>query len=311
MIGLGWILGLALALPAQDDVRTGLQERTVKVKGKKRDYLLYVPKSAPDKPLPIVMMIHGGGGTGRAAMKETRWDRKAEKEGFLAIFPNATRPDPTKPPQFGRNSPTWNDGSGRFHAAKEDVPDIAYLDAILDDVCKACRVDEDRIFVTGFSNGASMTFRAGVELSHRIRAIAPVAGALWLKKPRPKRVLPVLYITGLSDTLNPFEGGPPRFASGRRRIGGKDKPPVMDSMRTWAGILGVESKPTKTTEENGVKRQSFGPKLTLITIEDTGHVWMGGDNKLPEWMIGRDAGKLDATDVIWEFFASFKKEEGR
>ena len=151
--------------PAQGKDR----ECTLTVQGVERHFLVHVPPQAGAKtPLPVVLMLHGGGGTGKGALAETGWDRKADEAGFLAVFPDATRPAPEKPARFGSNSQVWNDGSGRFHAGEQNVDDVACLNAILDDLCAHYPVDPRRIFVTGFSNGASMAFRAGAELSKRV-----------------------------------------------------------------------------------------------------------------------------------------------
>jgi polyhydroxybutyrate depolymerase len=298
-------------------IQPGLHERTVDVNKNKRKYLLYVPKLYDGKKaVPVVMMLHGGGGTGKAAMEETGWDKKAEKERFLAVFPTATRPDPKKPPKFSTNSPTWNDGSGRFHAGKKNVPDVKYLIAVLDDIASSCSIDDKRIYVTGFSNGASMTFRAGAELSDRIAAIAPLAGAFWLKDVKLKRAVPALYITGTADTLNPLRGGFPRMAKGRRGIGGRKKPPVKDSISRWASLLDCDEKPKETSEKDGVKRVVYGSsgkqaEVVFITVEGMGHVWPGGNNKLPEWMVGSDPKKFNAADVVWKFFKKHSLAGGK
>jgi polyhydroxybutyrate depolymerase len=58
------------------------------------------------------------------------------------------------------------------------VDDVAFLDALLDDLAGAYRVDPRRVFATGMSNGAMMAYRLASELSERIAAVAPVAGTM-------------------------------------------------------------------------------------------------------------------------------------
>jgi len=113
--------------------------------------------------VPVVIMLHGGGGTGKAAATETGWGVKADEVGFLAVFPDAMPPDPTKRSSFGRNPQLWNDGSERFYAGLKAVDDIGFLNAMLDDLLARFTVDPRRIYVVGFSNGASMSFRIGAE----------------------------------------------------------------------------------------------------------------------------------------------------
>ena len=68
--------------------------------------------------MPVVIMLHGAGGTADIAVSQTGWDRKGAEEGFLAAFPEGTLRDPARPPEFRRNPQTWNDGSGRGHVAR-------------------------------------------------------------------------------------------------------------------------------------------------------------------------------------------------
>jgi polyhydroxybutyrate depolymerase len=158
----------------------GAHSFTLTVGGLERTYIVHVPSSYNlQKQLSaVVIMFHGGGGTARAAMWETGW---AEKAGFLAVFPNAMSRDPAQPSSFAGNPQLWNDGSGRFYSGRKAPDDVRFIHAMLDDLLARFAADPRRVFVTGFSNGASMSFRLGAELSKRIAAIAPVTGACWLE----------------------------------------------------------------------------------------------------------------------------------
>ena len=227
--------------PRNDDSSPGDHALALKVGDLDRHYTVHVPRTYDGKrPVPVVIMLHGGGGTGQGAARETLWNAKADQAGFLAVFPEATPPDLTKPGRFRGNPQTWNDGSGRFDAGRKGVDDIGFLNAMLDDLARRFTVDRRRIFVTGFSNGASMTFRVGEELSRRVAAIAPVAGACWADAPRLTRPVSMCYITGDSDPLNPLEGGEPKFASATNGIGGRrNRPsatPLGNGCRRWPAL---------------------------------------------------------------------------
>jgi polyhydroxybutyrate depolymerase len=182
---------------------------------------------------------------------------------------------------------------------------MGYLGAVLDAIQQKFNVDADRVYVTGFSNGASMSFRVGVELAHRITAIAPVAGHLCLDDPQPARPLSMLYMIGLADPINPFEGGPTVSPWGSRRL----KPPVMDSIRAWVRLIQASDEPHVIRDSDGVTQVRFGPGATgcqvqLHTIEGQGHEWPGAQRTLPSIISGPQTDKLDATETIWDFFAS-------
>lgn len=295
---------------AKQPLGYGDQSLTIKVDGLERRYLVHVPPEYDGKkPVPVVIVFHGGGGTARDAMHETGWAPKADQEGFLAVFPEATPPDATRPSRFGTNGQVWNDGSGRFHAGQNSVPDVEFISAMIDDLIERFNVDRRRIYTTGFSNGASMAFRVGVELSARIAATAPVAGTLWLKQPKLDRPVSLYYITGDADPLNPLEGGTPKFATGAasREMASQTKPPAREQVATWARLLGCQADPISAPAAPGVTTLIYSggrddSEVRFTIIKDHGHVWPGGKNLLPESWVGKASDTFKATDAIWEFF---------
>jgi polyhydroxybutyrate depolymerase len=316
---LAWLAGESLAAPGQGSkpASPGDQTLVLKVGDLERRYTVHVPPSYNGKtPLPVVIMLHGGGGTGRAAALETGWSAKADRAGFLAVFPDAMPPDPMKPSNFRRNPQLWNDGSERFYAGQNKVNDMGFLGAMLDDLAARFSVDLRRIFVTGFSNGASMTFRMGAELSRRIAAVAPVAGACWAEAVTLERPVPMCYITGTADPLNLIEGGVPRLGSGGSdTVRAKKKPPVRESIQKWVKALGCPAAPEKTSEANGVQTEIYGPgregaEVVYVTVKGLGHTWAGGRSLLPEFMVGKTTDKLNATDFIWDFFQKHPAVKG-
>jgi polyhydroxybutyrate depolymerase len=282
------------------------QQMSVQVNGVERHYLLHIPGGeGGDESLPVVMMFHGGGGSAQNAVWETGWARKADDEKFLAVFPDGTPPDPSRPASFRGNPQTWNDGSQRgVGATTLDVDDIGFVRRIIEDLSSRYNIDKSRIYATGFSNGASMTFRVGRELSSMFAAIAPVSGADWLLGQTITRPVSLLYVTGTSDPLNPFAGG-------KVRLVGKTygtKPPVMDMINAWTSLLGcTKDKSTEILNKGGVKAVEYqgcmnGAEVELYTIEGHGHHWPGGKSLLPASIAGPRSNALKATDVIWDFF---------
>lgn len=284
------------------------QELTIRSGGLDRHCLIHLPPAYDNtKPLPLVMVLHGMGGTGAGAVREMGWSAEADLENFIVAYPDASRPDATLPPSLKNNPQAWNDGSGRFHAGEHNIDDVAFIRALLERLTADYRVDRRRIFVTGFSNGASMAFRIGAELSDRVAAIAPVAGACWTETVKPIRGVSVFYITGTSDPLNPLDGGFPKMAFGGGDKGGRPKPAVLETIGKWAKALDCPESPAKDETTHGVRTRRYGPgrngaEIAFITVEGLGHIWAGGVNLLPEFMVGKPTDKIKATDVIWDFF---------
>ncbi|MBI3952957.1 MAG: polyhydroxybutyrate depolymerase [Chloroflexi bacterium] len=279
---------------------------SIRAGGLDRRYLVHVPPGYDAKrPVPVVVMLHGGGGTAAGVMRETGWAAKADAAGFLAVFPEATSFDPQAPSRFLGNPQLWNDGSGRGHAGRRNTDDVGFISSLLDDLSARFAVDKRRVFVAGHSNGASMAFRVAAELAGRVAAVAPVSGHLWLADPKPSRPVPLLYIIGTEDPLNPLDGGDVRLPWGGGIV--EKHPPILDSVLRWAGLNGCPTEPRVVLDKNGVKGVAYSPcqqgaEVLYYTVEGQGHGWPGGTSLLPERWIGRATDKLDATDLIWDFF---------
>src|SRR3954464_8816369 len=91
-----------------------------------RSYRAHVPPGHAG-PLPAVVMLHGAGGTAAWTLAETGWASVANREGFLVVLPEATRPDPPLPPSFLQNPQVWNDGSAHGEPPRPNVDDVAFL----------------------------------------------------------------------------------------------------------------------------------------------------------------------------------------
>jgi len=282
---------------------------SVKVGEIERKYTVHIPPGYDvSKPVPLVIMFHGGGGTAAGSMIHTDWASKADQEEFLVAFPEGTAPDPTQPGNFLKNPQTWNDGSGRHHAGMVEANDIGFTGAMLDELLATFAIDSKRIYMTGFSNGASIAYRVGVELQNRVAAVAALGGHLLLREIELERSISLLSIFGMDDPLNPPEGGEIIFGAVYQQ------PPIEKSVLQWTEALGCVPEPEIIYAHNGIKAVSFAhcrenAEVILYTIEGLGHVWPGGKNLLPESWVGKPSDKLKANDVVWEFFEKHPMEQ--
>lgn len=297
---ISWLTGLPLR--AEHDKLS-----TLKVDGLERSFIVHTPPGYSQlSSLPVVIMLHGGGGTAEGAIRETGWDKKADQANFIAVFPEGLPRNPNAPSRFVGNPQTWDDGSHRFSHNNDDV---AFLSGLIDNLKDRYKADPKRIYLTGFSNGASMAFLAGVKLSERVAAVAPVAGAFWDPPEHIAKPVSLLYITGTEDPLNPLEGGIPKMAMARwgTGIGRKAKPPVSDSIDAWLKLAGLSTIPVETSNTNGVSLKRYknpaGTEVGVYLIDDCGHTWPGGVSTLPQIMVGKSTNKLNATNIIWDFFS--------
>ena len=246
-------------------------------------------------------MLHGAGGTAEIAVAQTGWDRRGPEAGFIAVFPEGTARDPSRAPEFRRNPQTWNDGSGRGHVARDAVDDVGFLAALIDRLVADHPADPSAVFLTGFSNGGSLAFRAAAELPGKVRAIAPVAGHCWIDPPAGHRI-PLLYLMGDADPLNPIDGGQVLTPWGGREA----HPAPRESFARWARAAGCGT-PVTVRREGQIEWQDAagcGAEVRMGVIAGHGHIWPGGPRLLPQRIVGRGVPGLDATAMIRDFFSA-------
>lgn len=269
--------------------------------GVQRSYLVQAP-SAARQMLPLVMVLHGGGGNADNAVRMTGFDKKARAEGFIAIFPEGSS-------RFGQFK-TWNAGHCCAYSAWKDIDDIGFLGAVMDDAAKRFSIDPNRIFVTGMSNGAMMAHRLGREMSGRIAAIAPVVGTLFGDEVTPRHAVAALIINGTLDKNVPMAGGV--GLDENRKIPVKDRPfaPTSSQLTFWAKTNGCAGEPHKShsvnVTETNYQSCKNGADVRMLEVHDNGHAWPGGNKGGPRGDAPSES--INATDIIWSFFASHPKQ---
>ena len=281
-------------------VAPGDYERTIAVGGRVRSYLLHVPPSPHNgKPLPVVIVLHGGGGHAEAMAATSGFTAKADEERFVAIYPNGTG-------RLRNRLLTWNSGNCCGYAHENNVDDVAFIRSLIGQVQKELNVDGRRIFVTGFSNGGMMSYRLACELSDTIAAVAPVAGALNYEKCNPVRPVSVVAFHGSADEHVLYEGGEPT-----RRV---DRNPRVDRSVAEAISFWVKrdrcASGARKERRGGVIIDDYtgcrdGTGVRLYTLEGQGHAWPGGE----AWAMRADepTTAVKATDAMWEFFSGHPK----
>jgi polyhydroxybutyrate depolymerase len=283
--------------------------RTVKVGELNRTYYLHVPPKLPeDKPVALVLMFHGGGGTPAYAERESQFSPLADREGFLVAYPEGV-------------GKSWNDGRNeqQIAAQRDKVDDLGFIAALLDDVAKNYRVDPKRVYATGISNGAIFSHYLAANLSSRIAAIAPVVGGLSRPasdKFKPEKPVSVLILQGTDDPLVPYGGGDINVPGGAKRAGivATDL-----AVRKWVERDGCQGEAIKEElpdkdPKDGCRVKKFtyakgkdGTEVVLCRIEGGGHTWPDGLQYLPERIIGRVCRDINGTEVIWDFFKAHPK----
>src|SRR5262245_35584191 len=116
-----------LAAAGPSDAADG--QRKLQVGGRERSYAVHVPPGATDsRPMPLVIVLHGGAGNGAGAATQTGFSREADRSGFVVAYPDGTdRPRPFLNALGKPGLLTWNAGGCCGYAMENRIDDVAFL----------------------------------------------------------------------------------------------------------------------------------------------------------------------------------------
>jgi len=260
--------------------------------GEKREYLLYVPRSyVRSKRVPLVISLHGAGGWPVQQMQFSGWNRLADREGFIVVYPAGAD-------TFGPR--IWHTGSGSRGAR-----DVRFISELIDKLERDYAIDRERIYVNGLSNGGGMSFVLSCTLSARIAAIGMVSSAQMLSWSwcTDRRPVPMIAFHGTADPMAPYDGGeswlsPVPFLSLPKFV-------AAWARRNGCAPVAVESRAAADVTRREYARCNGDAAVVFYTIHGGGHVWPGGQ-PLPAWFAGRDSRTIDATEQMWAFFRAHR-----
>lgn len=277
------------------------ERQTLVHDGLSRSYIVRVPPAAPTPGrMPLVLVLHGGGGNAPNAERMTGFTELARKEGFIVVYPEGSS-------RFKDKLLTWNAGHCCGYAMTRRVDDVGFIRNLIDKLVADYPIDSTRVYATGMSNGGMMAHRLGIELPDRIAAIAPVVAALFGDEKKPAHPVSALMVNGLLDKAVPHQGGPPggRVANA---WDGTPARPALAQAEFWAGANGCDGAPERV-DRNPVAiwryRCPAGRAVELYLLADNGHAWPGGQAGTRRG--DKPGTSLNATEAIWAFFRKHPK----
>jgi len=272
-------------------------------------YTLYRPSGHEGRALPLVLALHGCGGSPRNFARSTRWNPLADREGFYVLYPQEI-------------ASHHEDLCWRWFAPEDQERgkgEPALFVALIDHVAKKARVDRRRVYATGHSSGGAMSSILGACYPDVFAAVAVHSGEEYIRGmsreeaksvpgqggPDPDqqgarahacageaaRPIPALVLHGESDDLAKPINGEQAF---RQFVQTND---LADDGRDDDSISVTQARRTRI---RGAKLETVWhggkPLVRLVRIAGLGHDWSGsaadGTGELP-----------DATRMIWRFFS--------
>lgn len=267
--------------------------------GKQRSYLVRATHihAKQKQTVPLVIVLHGGGGNAAITERMTGFTKKAIKEQFIVVYPNGSS-------HFEDKLLTWNAWHCCGYAMEKNVDDVGFINAMLMQLIKDYPIDPKRVYVTGLSNGGMMSHKIGIELSDKITAIAPVISGLFGDEKQPNQPVAALMINGKLDASVPYLGGAPggRFA---KRWRGTHVKPASYQTDFWAKANSCEAKALEQDLGFAMHWKHNCPNQKLVElylVKNNGHAWPGG--QAGTGLGDTPSNSMNATDVIWEFFSA-------
>ena len=183
-----------------NQIVTGKNKFDISVNGDLREVYLHIPKKYNEKNShPVVIMLHGSGTTGLKFYEDSGWKEVSEKEKFIAVFPTAWKYCVI---DEGRRkfSNKWNT-PGSFDYCRGVTPknDVLFINTLIVELAKKLNIDKSRIYIAGFSNGASMSTKCIFELPDVFAAACANGGFQLESNIFPDKYTPLLVQTGERD----------------------------------------------------------------------------------------------------------------
>jgi polyhydroxybutyrate depolymerase len=245
----------------------GTSVHTIIVGGLDRSYRVHKPAGLPASA-PLVVMLHGGFGSGEQAERAYGWDGLADSAKFVVAYPDGI-------------ARAWNVHGCCGRPSRDGIDDVGFITAMVDEIGRGIGIDRSRVYATGISNGGMMSYTLACN-SDMFAAIGPDS-ATQLDPCGSPHPTSVMHVHGTADRLIRYDGGP---GEGVAHVNG---PPVPEVNAFWRNVdqcgepvVTIDGALTTSTANCAGNRG-----VVLITVDGGRHEW-------PSF----------ATHELWQFFAA-------
>jgi polyhydroxybutyrate depolymerase len=279
--------------PDQDSTSDQIIKGNFDYEGVTRYYMVFFPKNFSGKTnFPLVINLHAYSFNAQMEMEYTQMNQVADTAGFIIVYPN------------GKNN--WNSGVGdNPNYPTPNYDDVGFINALIDTLSKHYpKIDPDRIYACGFSNGGFMAYKLACQLSNRIAAVASVAGVIasnTASSCNSQHSMPVLFIHGTADNTVPLNGATGWYSVEQTLNFWNDINNCGQASRVLLPDLfpGDECTVEKTTYSDS----SDECKVIFYKVINGGHSWPGAIENY-SWS-GRKNMDINASVEIWNFFKNY------
>ncbi|MDP1739558.1 MAG: PHB depolymerase family esterase [Polaromonas sp.] len=276
-------------------------------------YWLYLPASAGQSPLPLVVMLHGCQQSPTDFAASTRMNQLAERKGFAVLYPQQSGD--------ADSHRCWHWYKRQTQQGGGDVQRVAGLIA---HVQRKHALDRSRSYIAGLSAGAALATLVALHHPEHIAALgihsAPVFGtadspvSAYRAMQHGTRLAHIAAAHAVAHSQPQFPGMPAIILHGDRdavvrRINAAqlfDQLKVLNAPLLGSALPVLRSYPGRS----GGRRPRHAytsasvyagrkPQLVCCEIAGLGHAWSGGAGQLA---FSAPEGP-DASLMLWTFFA--------
>ena len=255
-----------------------------------REFYIVNPNNlTSDSQVPLLISLHGGADYADANMQYTGFLDIIDEKGFVAIFPQGTIAE-------GKGDTGWYAGGD---CSGLEVCDLSFIERLIDYSIESLNIDKNRVYVSGFSNGAFMVYTLACFLSDKIAAFAPVSGSMSpddYQICNPQRPIPVIHIHGINDDSIPVQGSD--YVTPLQDVSS-----YLSSINNCAQNSVVDGE---DTNEDGYAWYSEissdcndNVTVNFTYLENFGHNWPSTESSKGS---GAD---IDGASFIWEFLFNY------
>ena len=304
---------LAWGLPVADPAVYSL--KTMQWGGVERSYYVHLPPAYDGKhPLPVLILLHGGGGSAPQALDSYPLREVADRQGFVLVAANGTGPLRREILR------SWNVGWGFGYAQRHQVDDVGFLRALILKLRQTYAVEPHRVYLTGLSNGAILCHFAGAANSDLVAGIAPVVGTVAGRELNqsklvypvaPKAPVNVIMFNGELDQHLPLAGGKQQLHAEEQV---RYVASALQSAQFWVQANGCQPQPqVQEMPQQKATRYTWsggrgGTRVILYVLHNQGHAWPGG--KAPRAVADAPSPLLKAHQLMWDFFEDCWRQGG-
>jgi polyhydroxybutyrate depolymerase len=264
-------------------------------------YVREIPSSYTGRrPMPVVIDLHGLGEPATLQVSISALGTYGNSHGFITITPQVAGADPL-----------WNTTLGS--------KDLAFIGGVLKTVNSTLCADRNRIFVTGYSNGAFLTSSIACQFASQVAAVSPVAGIENPPGCHPARPVPVVAFHGTADQFVNYNGGPGpaglKLVSGDTSLAGAmgnaiplpGGPSIPANTAAWAARNHCATKPSQHVVTGDVTLIAYrcpnNATVELYRVTGGGHSWPGSlASKAIVSAVGKVTYSISADAIMWRFF---------